>query len=103
MNDQPETAAVNRTQIAVRLLYTLLFLAVFCILKAIILLTALFQFIHLFITLKPNEPVRTFANKVIAYAYKVWRYVTLNDNRRPFPFAELPPELEPSEPEVTFP
>ncbi len=103
MNETPESAAVTRTQIVVRLVYTLLFLAIFCILKAIILLTTLFQFISLFVTLKHSEPVRTFANKVVTYAYRVWRYVTLNDNGRPFPFAEFPPELEPSEGEVRFP
>jgi hypothetical protein len=103
MNDTPETASVTRTRITVRLLYTMLFLAVFCILKAIILLTTLFQFISLYITLKPSEPVRTCANQVVTYAYRVWRYVTLNANARPFPFADFPPAMEPSESEVIFP
>ncbi len=103
MNEMPESAGVSRTQIAVRLLYTVLFLAIYCLLKSIILLTTLFQFASLFITLKQSEPVRTFANKVVTYSYRVWRYITLNDNRRPFPFAEFPPEMEPSEAEVRFP
>jgi hypothetical protein len=101
MNDIPE-AGVSRAQIALRLLYTLLYLAVFCILKSIILLTTLFQFVYLFITLKHSEPTRLFANKMVTYAYRVWRYITLNENRRPFPFTEFPEEIEPPEEEVSF-
>lgn len=101
MNEQPQ-AGPTRTQIAIRLLYTLLFAAIFCILKALILITTLFQFVYLFITLKHSDPVRQFANKVIAYAYLVWRYITLNSNVRPFPFAGFPEELEPPDPEIIF-
>lgn len=101
MNDKPK-AAVSRAQIAIRLLYTLFYVAVFCILKAIILLTTAFQFILLFITLKPSEPARVFANKMVAYAYRVWRYITLNENRRPFPFTEFPGEIDLPDEEVSF-
>lgn len=101
MNDQPQEA-LSRSQIGVRLLYTLLFAAIFGILKFLILVTTLFQFVLLFITLKHSEPVRTFANRVVAYGYLVWRYITLNINERPFPFAEFPAELEPPEEEVSF-
>lgn len=100
---KPEETAVTRGQIALRLLYTLLFVAVFGILKAIICLTTLFQYAYLFITLQHSEPVRTFANKVVSYAYQVWRYITLNENRRPFPFTEFPGEMDLPEEEVTFP
>jgi hypothetical protein len=101
MNEKMETP-VTRGQIAIRLLYTLLFVAVFCILKAIIYLTTMFQFAYLFITLQYSEPVRTFANKVVSYAYRVWRYITLNENRRPFPFTEFPEAMEAPEGEVSF-
>ena len=102
MNDQPE-AAVSRAQIAIRLLYTVFFVGVFCILKAIILLTTAFQFVYLFVTLKPSEPARRFANQVVTYAYRVWRYITLNENRRPFPFSEFAEEIEAPDEEVSFP
>jgi hypothetical protein len=102
MNDEPK-AGVTRAQIAIRLLYTVLYLAVFCILKAIILLTTLFQFVYLFITLNHSEPTREFVNKVVTYAYRLWRYITLNENRRPFPFSEFPEALEAPEAEVNFP
>jgi predicted membrane protein len=92
----------DRKNIAVRFLFTILFVIVFEILKTIIQLTVLFQYIFLFITKKHSEPVRTFSNKVSTYAYKVLRYLTLNDNPKPFPFTEFPVEMEPPETDIRF-
>jgi Domain of unknown function (DUF4389) len=101
MNDKPE-AGVTRAQIALRLLYTLLYVAIYCILKAIILLTTVFQFVYLFLTLKHSEPTRVFVNKVVTYAYRIWRYISLNENRHPFPFSDFPEEIELPDEEVSF-
>jgi hypothetical protein len=101
MNDQPQET-LSRNQIAIRLLYTILFLPIYAICNALVVLTTVFQFALLFITLKHSEPVRSFANRVVTYAYRVWRYVSLNSSQRPFPFAEFPEDLEPPETEVRF-
>jgi hypothetical protein len=93
----------SRDRFAIRLLYTLLFPPIYGICNFLVLLTTLFQFALLLITLKHSEPVRSFANRVISYEYRIWRYVSLNSSQRPFPFAEFPPEVEPPEAEVTFP
>ena len=102
MNDQAQTP-LSRGQIATRLLITVLFLPINGIVNATIVLTTLFQYVYLLVTLQPSEPVRVFANKVIGYGYHVWRFISLNDNRRPFPFTELPGELEAPEEKVNFP
>ncbi|MBM4284899.1 MAG: DUF4389 domain-containing protein [Deltaproteobacteria bacterium] len=106
MENSPETAPTpappSRTRIAVRLLYTVLFLIVFGVVHFLINLTVLFQYILLFITQSPSEPVRRFANQLTAYAYRLMRYLTLNDNDRPFPFSDFPPDLEPPAGEVKF-
>ena len=102
MNDQPVTT-VTRGQIAVRLLITVLFLPINGLVNATIVLTTLFQYVYLLITLQHSEPGRAFANKVIGYGYHVWRFISLNDNRRPFPFAEFPGEMETPEGEIKFP
>lgn len=98
----PEVSPVTRTHIAIRLFYTVLFLIVLGIVHFLINLATVFQYVLLFITLSPSEPVRRFANQVAAYGYRVMRYLTLNDNVRPFPFSELPQEMEPPEVEVRF-
>jgi hypothetical protein len=92
----------SRKNIAVRLLYTLLFLIVFEILKIIIQVAVLFQYIYLFISKEYNHPIRKFSNKVSVYAYRVMRYITLSENEKPFPFQDFPEEMELPETEVVF-
>jgi D-alanyl-lipoteichoic acid acyltransferase DltB (MBOAT superfamily) len=98
----PPAASFSRTQVLVRLLYTVLFLILLGITVFLIKLSIAFQYILLLITLKPSEPVRRVANQLAVYAYRLLRYLTLNDNVRPFPFSEFPQEMEPAESEVRF-
>ena len=101
MNDVVEYT-VERKKIAIRLLYTLLFVVVLEILKLIIQVSVLFQYVYLFITKKQSEPVRMFSNKVISYAYRIMRYVCLAENQLPYPFGDFPKEIEPPEPTARF-
>jgi Domain of unknown function (DUF4389) len=91
-----------RKKIIIRLLYTVFFFIVFEILKLIIQVSVLFQYVYLLISKTYNNPVRNFTNKVSIYAYKVLRYVTLNENEKPYPFHDFPEELESPEGEVFF-
>jgi len=101
MDDVQETT-VTRKEIDIRFLYSLLYIVVFEILKFIIQITVLFQFIYLFIWREYSDPLRRFSNKVATYAYKVIRYLTLTDNIRPFPFSDFPDEMEKVEETVNF-
>ncbi len=91
-----------RKDIAIRLLFTILFLIVFEILKMVIQITVVIQYLYLLITTTHNEALRKFSNKVSFYAYKVMRYLTLNENARPYPFTKFPENVEQPELEVTF-
>ena len=93
MPGKPQTTT-SRKQVAIRLLYTLLYVAIFELVKTIVLLITLFEYFFLLITLQHNEPARTFANQVATYGYRVMRYLTLNENRRPFPFSDFPAAIE---------
>ncbi|MBU1163338.1 MAG: DUF4389 domain-containing protein [Proteobacteria bacterium] len=97
-----KTTILSRKKISIRLLYTVFFLIVFEILKIIVQVTVLFQYVYLFITKTYSNPVRRFSNKVSFYAYRVMRYVTLNENTLPFPFADFPEETDVPESEVRF-
>jgi len=101
MHDE-SSAPLTRKRIAIRLLYTLLYVAIFEVVKTIILLITLFEYFFLLVTLRHNEPGRKFANQAAAYGYRLMRYLTLNENRRPFPFSEFPAEIEPPDREVRF-
>jgi hypothetical protein len=91
-----------RKKIVIRLLYTILFFIILEILKTIIQVSVLFQYVYLLISKTCSEPVRNFTNKVSVYAYKVLRYVTLNENNKPYPFQDFPQIMELPEAEVFF-
>jgi hypothetical protein len=88
---------MQRKDIAIRLLYTIFFIIVLELLKLVVQLIVIFQFVYLLITCSSNEPIRKFGNKAVTYVYRIMRYVTLNENTKPFPFAPFPEEIEPSE------
>ena len=91
-----------RKKIVIRLLYTILFFIIFEILKTIIQVSVLFQYVYLLISKTYSEPVRNSTNKVSVYAYKALRYVTLNENNKPYPFQDFPQIMELPEAEVFF-
>jgi len=100
--DRGQSPVISGKQIFIRLLYTILFLIIQGIVITIVQVLFVFQFIYLFSTREVNESVRQFTNRLSAYGYRVFRYITLNENQRPFPFNDLPQELEPSEEQITF-
>ena len=97
-----DSKKVLRKKIVIRLLYTIFFFINFEILKTIIQVSVLFQYVYLLISKTYSEPVRNFTNKVSVYAYKVLRYVTLNENNKPYPFQDFPQIMELPEAEVFF-
>jgi hypothetical protein len=101
MHDESQVAT-SRQRVAIRLLYTLLYVAIFEVVKTIILLITLFEYFLLLVTLRHNEPARSFANQVAAYGYRVMRYLTLNDHQRPFPFSDFPAAIDPPDEAVRF-
>jgi hypothetical protein len=90
----------SRQQIGIRFLYSLLFIFIHQFVKMLVVVTTIFQFIYLLITLETCEPIRRLANKLSTFAYRTLRYLTLNENQKPFPFQEFPDELEPPVSEV---
>ena len=93
---------IPRGKIGIRLIFTLLFLVILSIMHFIIQVLTLIQYVILLITRSYSEPLRAFSNKAAAYVYRLIRYVTLNDNTRPFPFTDFPRELESPEDPVRF-
>lgn len=98
-----EEPLLPRKDIALRFLFTLIFVVAFEIFKAVLWVIVLFQYIYLLITRTYSDTLRNFCNKLSVYAYRVFRYMSLNENDRPFPFMGFPEEIEPPEDEVLFP
>jgi hypothetical protein len=93
---------IPRGKIGIRLIFTLLFLVILSIMHFVIQVLALIQYVILLITRSYSEPLRSFSNKAAAYVYRLIRYITLNDNTRPFPFTDFPAEIESPEDPAKF-
>lgn len=99
---RPEKTSISRMKILLRLLYSILFLLVFEVLRLIVQLTVLGQYVYLLIMGVPSVPLRKFGARVSDYTYSVLRYLTLSENAKPYPFASFPGEVSPPEPDVSF-
>lgn len=93
----PQTT-VDRSSILKRLLYTLVCMIFFEVTGFLIQLSVLFQYLYLLVAKKRSEPLRVFTNTLSTYGYRLMRYNTLNDNKRPFPFNAFPQDEECEEP-----
>lgn len=98
----PEETGPKRSNILIRLLYSVVYLIALELVTVIVQLTVLIQFVYLLITKEHIEPLRNFSNKLSLYGYKCLRYVTLNENGKPFPFSEFPKPPEAPESKVEF-
>lgn len=95
---QWEEPEVERVDTGFRILFSLLFSIVFSLLETLIGAVVIFQLGYSLVTQRaPSEPVRDFGNRLSAYAYQIFRYLTHNSAERPFPFSDFPEALEPSD------
>lgn len=91
-----EGEPIERSDTGIRILLTLLFVIVTRVIETVLLVVILFELAFTLVTRRyPGASVRHFANRVISYFYRIARYLTYNEDEAPFPFRELPPEVEP--------
>ena len=84
----------SRMNILKRFLRTIVCLIAFELLKTLAYTVIFVQFAITLVTGGHAEPLRNFSNKMSTYAYQILRYATLNSNRRPFPFSDLPGDYD---------
>jgi hypothetical protein len=95
-DDPRSDGEIPRTETLIRLALTLLFALVAGAIRTVIGLLVLFELGWTLVTRRPpGERVRELANRIVAYHYKILRYVTYNESRVPFPFSDFPQPLEP--------
>ena len=94
--------AASRTDVLIRLLFSLLFIAALELCRGLVILVCLAQYAIILATKRHSEHLRRFSNALCLYVYRLARYLTLNDNAKPFPFAALPTDIEPCEDPISF-
>ena len=81
----------------IRILLTILFAFVRGIVDSVLGLIVLVELLWTLITRQaPSLRLRELANRVVAFEYRIGRYLTYNEGSVPFPFSEFPREIEPS-------
>jgi hypothetical protein len=88
---------IERVDTSIRVVLCVLYaLALKVILDVALAFLAGFGLLYTLITRRlPSRIVRDFSNKLVAYYYRILRYLTYNDSAPPFPFSDLPEALEP--------
>lgn len=87
--------AIERKDTGIRIILSAIFLLIAEVMKVILALLTLFALgWTLIMRQPPPAQVRRFANRVVSYQYHVFRYLTYNEETRPFPFSDFPPEVE---------
>lgn len=88
---------IDRKDTGVRILLTILFVLIASAIETVLGLIVLFELVWSLLTRQPpGERVRALANRIVAYYYRIGRYLTYNESRVPFPFSDFPEALEAS-------
>ncbi len=86
---------VDRGETGIRIALTVLFALITAVLRAALGLIVIFELLWTLVMKQaPSPRLRDFANRIIAYYYRIVRYMTYNESRVPFPFADFPAALE---------
>jgi hypothetical protein len=87
---------ITRTDTLLRALLALVMAVIWgvveVVLGAIVIFSVLFA---LNVQEAPPARLRELANRLVAYGYHLWRYMTYNEAQVPFPFSDFPKALEP--------
>jgi hypothetical protein len=74
-----------------RLLWMVLFyLLVFWGLSVIVAVVAIAQFVLVLVNGVSNGRLKDFSSALNRYAHQILQFITFNEERKPFPFSELP-------------
>lgn len=79
----------NQTLLS-RLIYTVIVLFIYTLLKPVIILVAILQYLHLAIKKTTHPLLLSFGHSLAQYTYEIIAYATSNSEQVPFPFAPWP-------------
>lgn len=94
-HDTRDRDEIERRDTATRAGLTILFWIVRGLVDSAIGLIVIFSVFFAGVTRRaPSARVRSLANRIVTYEYRIGRYLTFNDSRVPFPFSDFPEPLE---------
>ena len=84
-------------------LYMLLFLVILGLVKGVVFIVAVIQFILVAVNKTANEPLRNFGQGLSTYLYNITQFLIFNTDNKPFPFENWSSEPLKSEDKITNP
>lgn len=88
MDAEPQ---IERKETGIRIGLTVLFVLILRVVEIVLGAIVIFQLLFALITKRaPGERIARFANRIITYVTQLLRYVTYQDDQRPFPFSDFP-------------
>lgn len=92
-----EPTPIDRVDTGIRLVLSLLFVVIAEVVETVLRVLTVFSLLFALVTGDPPAAaVRRLSNQISTYLYRIYRYLTYNESRAPFPFRELPEALEPT-------
>jgi hypothetical protein len=86
---------IDRKETGIRIVLSVLFMLILRLVEFVLGAIVIFQLIFALITKRPpGERVTRFANRIIAYFMQLLRYLTYQDDQRPFPFTDFPEDSD---------
>ncbi len=92
---------LKTNEIWFRGLYMLLFLVILGLVKGLVFIVAVIQFILVAVNKTANEPLRNFGQGLSTYLYHITQFLVFNTDNKPFPFEDWSSEPPKSEDKVT--
>lgn len=86
---------VNDSSRWVRLLYMIVFAALYKAAEFIMWVVVVFQILVTLVTGSPNARALKFGKQLSVYVYGLWAYLTYNTEKKPFPFSDWPTTAAP--------
>lgn len=90
--DQPSPEADARQAVFIRALFMILFVIIYYVAEWLVVAVAVFQFVVVLITAKPNPNLTAFGEGLSRFVYQTARFLTFNTEEKPFPFSPWPGE-----------
>jgi len=81
---------VMDTNIWLRLVFMLLFAVVFAATRVVLVAVIAVQFLWVLFTANRNEKLLSFGSQLATFLYQIYRYLSFNTEKRPFPFDDFP-------------
>jgi len=81
---------VMDTNIWLRLVFMLVFAVVFAATRVVLVVVIAAQFLWVLFTANRNDKLLGFGSQLATFIYQIYRYLSFNTEKRPFPFDDFP-------------